>query len=93
MSSINPIFLLPNALAARGEAIATDFVGSLTLGAGQFCTNPGIVIALEGEALDLFCRHARAALEASAAATMLTPGIHATYSTGVEHLRKLPTVA
>jgi NADP-dependent aldehyde dehydrogenase len=93
MSSINPIFLLPHALAARGEAIATDFVGSLTLGAGQFCTNPGIVIALEGEALDSFCRHASAALEAAAAATMLTASIHAAYSTRVEHLRKLPTVA
>ena len=49
MSSINPVILLPGALAARGAAIGTAFAGSLTLGAGQFCTNPGLILALEGE--------------------------------------------
>ena len=44
MSSINPVFLLPGALATRAETLGRGFVGSLTLGAGQFCTNPGLVL-------------------------------------------------
>jgi NADP-dependent aldehyde dehydrogenase len=84
MSSINPVFLLPAALAVRAEALATGFLGSLTLGAGQFCTNPGLVIAIEGEGLERFTAAARAALEAEPAATMLTPGIASAYQRGVE---------
>jgi NADP-dependent aldehyde dehydrogenase len=84
MSSINPVFLLPAALAARAEALAAGFVGSLTLGAGQFCTNPGLVIAIEGEGLERFAAAAHAALEAESAATMLTPGIASAYQRSVE---------
>ncbi len=86
MSSINPVFLLPAALAARGEAIGRDLVASLTLGAGQFCTNPGLVIALDGPGLDPFLRSATTALEGSAAATMLSEAIHGAYRTGVAKL-------
>jgi len=86
MSSINPVFLLPAALQARGDAIARGFVGSLAMGAGQFCTNPGLVIAQEGAALDAFLHTAAAALADVAAQTMLTPGIHQAYSDGVTQL-------
>jgi NADP-dependent aldehyde dehydrogenase len=86
MASINPVVLLPVALAARAEALGKEFVGSLTLGAGQFCTNPGLVFALAGPDLDRFVAAAGAALQASAAATMLTPGIHAAYEAGVAQL-------
>ncbi len=48
MSSINPVFLLPGALSARAESIATGFIDALVMGAGQFCTNPGIVLAVDG---------------------------------------------
>ncbi len=48
MSSINPVLLLPGALAEHGAAIGRAFVGALTLGAGQFCTNPGLILAEEG---------------------------------------------
>ncbi|MHB0777355.1 aldehyde dehydrogenase family protein, partial [Halomonas sp. WWR20] len=48
MSSINPVFPLPAALKERGEAMAEGFVASLNMGAGQFCTNPGLVIAEKG---------------------------------------------
>ncbi|MGM0786061.1 MAG: aldehyde dehydrogenase family protein, partial [Pseudomonadota bacterium] len=51
MSSINPVFLLPEALKARADKIAEGFVGSLTMGAGQFCTNPGLVIGVKGPEL------------------------------------------
>ena len=54
MGSVNPVFLLPEALAARGDAIAAGLVNSVTLGVGQFCTNPGLTIAIGGEALDRF---------------------------------------
>ncbi len=83
MSSINPVVLMPHALAARGAALAEAFVGSLTMGAGQFCTNPGLVIAVAGPDLDAFAQAASAALGKSAAATMLTGGIHAAYERGV----------
>ncbi|WP_241023685.1 aldehyde dehydrogenase (NADP(+)) [Paraburkholderia sp. Ac-20340] len=86
MSSINPVVLLPNALAARGEQIAREYADSIVLGVGQFCTNPGIVLALAGEALDAFCSTAAQAITTKAAATMLTPNIHAAYCRGVAHL-------
>lgn len=86
MSSINPVILLPQALKARGAAIGTAFVGSLTLGAGQFCTNPGLIIAMEGEGLDAFLTAATTAVEQAAAQTMLTPGIYKAYTHGTETL-------
>ncbi|WP_280550425.1 aldehyde dehydrogenase (NADP(+)) [Halomonas sp. 11-S5] len=86
MSSINPVFLLPEALQARGKEIAEGFVGSLNMGAGQFCTNPGLVIAIKGEALDAFTAAAAETVKGSAAQTMLTPGIHAAYGDGVSQL-------
>ncbi|TWG79258.1 NADP-dependent aldehyde dehydrogenase [Cupriavidus gilardii J11] len=83
MSSINPVFLMPAALRARGEQIARDLVDSLVLGVGQFCTNPGLVLAVDGPALDAFRDAAAAAVGVKPAATMLTPGIHAAYEKGV----------
>lgn len=86
MSAINPVVLLPHALATRGEQIARQFTAALTLGAGQFCTNPGLVLAVEGEALRAFEQTASAALADATAQTMLTPGIHASFCAGVERL-------
>jgi alpha-ketoglutaric semialdehyde dehydrogenase len=86
MSSVNPVILFPAALAARGEALAKGFVGSLTMGAGQFCTNPGIVVALAGPDLDAFTQVAAAALAEAQPQVMLTSGIHAAYNKGVEAL-------
>ena len=86
MSSINPVFLLPQAMAKRAAAIGKAFVGSLTLGAGQFCTNPGLVLALDGPELDTFLASATEALGGAPAQTMLTPGILKAYQTGVSHL-------
>ncbi|WP_454884679.1 aldehyde dehydrogenase (NADP(+)) [Sphingomonas oryzagri] len=96
MSSINPVVLMPAALEARGDALASAFVQSLTMGSGQFCTNPGLVIGIAGDALDRFVAAAGEALTAAAAATMLTPGIHAAYDKGVAALAghdKVETVA
>jgi NADP-dependent aldehyde dehydrogenase len=86
MSSINPVLLMPAALAARPEAIATGFVAALNLGVGQFCTNPGLVIALAESALDRFIASAGAALGGAPAGVMLTQGIHQAYVKGVADL-------
>jgi NADP-dependent aldehyde dehydrogenase len=86
MSSINPMFLLPDALAQDAAAIGAGFVDSLTLGAGQFCTNPGLVIAVDGDALAEFTSAATTALLGKVGATMLTPGIHRAFNDGVGKL-------
>jgi NADP-dependent aldehyde dehydrogenase len=86
MSSINPVFLLPAALASRAELLGQEFVGSLTLGVGQFCTNPGLAIALDSADLERFIAAASAALGQVVPGVMLTSGIHAAYEKGVQHL-------
>ncbi|BBH44854.1 aldehyde dehydrogenase (NADP(+)) [Pseudomonas sp. KU43P] len=86
MSSINPVFLFDAALQARAEALAQGFVASLTQGAGQFCTNPGLVIARQGPALQRFITTAAEHVRQAAAQTMLTPGIHGAYAAGVAAL-------
>jgi len=92
MSSINPVFLLPNALKEKAQALAEGFVGSLTLGAGQFCTNPGLVVGLTGEDLTQFSEAASNALLEAPAQTMLTEGIHKAYTAGVDKLAANPAV-
>jgi NADP-dependent aldehyde dehydrogenase len=84
MSSINPVFLLPGALAAGGAKLAQGFVDSLTMGVGQFCTNPGLVIALAGEGLEAFCTAAAEAMQGKGAGTMLTAGIHKAYVDAID---------
>jgi NADP-dependent aldehyde dehydrogenase len=86
MSSINPVILFEHALAKRGAAIGKAFAGSLTLGAGQFCTNPGLIIAIDGPGLEAFIAAAREALTAIPAQTMLTSGISKAYLSGVAKL-------
>lgn len=90
MSSINPVFLLPAALEARAEALGAGFVASLTMGAGQFCTNPGLVLAIDGPGLDRFLTAAADAVGVAPAQTMLTPGIHKAYESGVAKLASGP---
>ncbi|WNO52358.1 aldehyde dehydrogenase (NADP(+)) [Stakelama saccharophila] len=86
MSSINPVILFPEALKARGKDLGKAYVGSLTLGSGQFCTNPGVVVALDGPDLDAFADTAAKALEEAQPQVMLTGGIHKNYDQGVQKL-------
>jgi 2,5-dioxopentanoate dehydrogenase len=83
MSAINPVALMPHALEARAEALGAAFVSSLTMGAGQFCTNPGLVIARAGPALDRFIAAATNALGQTAPAVMLTAQIQKNYLAGL----------
>ncbi len=90
MGSINPVFLLPGALVERGQAIAEGFVASLTMGVGQFCTNPGVVVALASPQLDAFLAAAAGLVAAAAPGTMLYDGIRRRYEAGIAALAARP---
>ncbi|MFD0536819.1 aldehyde dehydrogenase family protein [Actinomadura luteofluorescens] len=92
MSSVNPVFLLPDALAERAAELAGEYAGSVTLGAGQFCTNPGLVFAVDGPGLDAFLDAAATAFEADPGAPMLTRDLARAYAEGVERLERRPGV-
>lgn len=82
LGSVNPMFLLPDAVKARGAAIGAGWAASLTMGAGQFCTNPGIAVIAEGPEGDAVVEATAAALAAVAPQMMLTPGIAKAYHNG-----------
>ncbi|MEN8831125.1 aldehyde dehydrogenase (NADP(+)) [Pacificibacter sp.] len=84
LGSINPMFLLPEAIKERGAGIGTGWAGSLAMGAGQFCTNPGIAVVLPGA--EAFVSAAEGALRETAAQTMLTNGIAQAYRDGVARI-------
>ncbi|GAA5543584.1 aldehyde dehydrogenase (NADP(+)) [Brucella sp. NBRC 113783] len=86
MSSINPVLIFKQALAQKGAKIGKDLIAALTLGAGQFCTNPGLVVVLEGDGYSDFIAAAKETIAAVPSATMLTPGICRSYRAGVDAL-------
>ncbi len=92
MSSINPVIIFPAALEHRGTEIAKSFISSLTLGAGQFCTNPGLVLVIEGSGLDEFLSAAASHIADAAAQTMLTAGICDAFRHGTVKLETNPSV-
>ncbi len=86
LGSVNPMFVLPEAVKARGTEIAADWTGSLTLGAGQFCTNPGISVLVAGADADAFMTAATEALGGVGAQTMLTDTIADAYRKGRDRI-------
>ncbi|MCB1518521.1 MAG: aldehyde dehydrogenase (NADP(+)), partial [Hyphomicrobiaceae bacterium] len=86
LGSVNPMFLLPSALKSRGKQIAGGWSGSLTMGAGQFCTNPGIAVVIDSAEADAFVAEAKAALACVDAQTMLTDGIAEAYRAGRDRI-------
>ncbi|MEE3851732.1 aldehyde dehydrogenase (NADP(+)) [Gordonia sp. LSe1-13] len=84
MSSINPVYPLPGVLAAKAADLGKAFVGSLTMGSGQFCTNPGLVIAVDSPDLGTFVAAAADAVRETTPTPMLTPTIAASYADGVQ---------
>ena len=85
MSSVNPFFVLPDALYSRGQEIARGLFGSFTLGVGQFCTKPGLIFLPRDVTGNIFVAELKAQIEkAGAAAAMLTEGIAKSYRSGVE---------
>ena len=79
MGSVNPVFLLPEKLRTSAGDIAKMCAGSITLGVGQFCTNPGLIIGIESEALQTFIHDLGKAIQQVAPGTMLHPGIAKAY--------------
>ncbi|AFZ69481.1 aldehyde dehydrogenase (NADP(+)) [Deinococcus peraridilitoris] len=86
MSSVNPVFVLPGALKARAEGIADEFFTSCTVGTGQFCTNPGLVIMIDGPEAQAFMREATQRFEAAPAGVLLTREAPRQLERGVAHL-------
>lgn len=92
MGSINPVFVLPGALKERKENIAQGLAASVTLGVGQFCTNPGLVTIMESSDSIDFIEKTGELLAASQPGTMLTSAIRESYVSGIEHFSSVPGV-
>ena len=93
MGSANPVFVLPDALATRGEEIAKALAASVTLGCGQFCTNPGLVLVAPADAAGSFVSRLGGLLAGAPAGTMAHAGIKAAYDAAVVAVAALPGVA
>ena len=92
MGSINPVFLLPDLLKNDQALLAQKIAASLTLGVGQFCTNPGVLVAIEGEDTDTFRDKLIEHLQQVAPAKMLHAGIQRAYQEGTRSVRERPGV-
>ena len=86
LSSVNPVFVLPGALAERADAIADEFAGSCLMGTGQFCTNPGVVVVSKGDAGEKLLTAAKERFEAATPGVMLSGGVHKSFLAGVQAL-------
>ncbi len=93
MGSVNPVFVLPGALAERGPALAAALAGSATLAMGQFCTSPGLVVLREGAGADAFVAALCDGLAAVPPGCAVHAGIAATFRAEVEAVRTLPGVS
>ncbi len=85
MSSVNPVFVLPEALRTRAAQIAGGLFGSFTLGVGQFCTKPGLVYLPANEFGDALVGELKKLVEQAGCSPMLTEGISKSYRSGVAH--------
>jgi len=89
MGSINPVILFPQAVQTRAATLATQLAASVTMGVGQFCTNPGLILAIETPELNDFLQQLGTAIEAAAPGVMLSAGICGNFSvSSAEMLRQ-----
>ena len=86
LGSINPIVALPAALKEKGPELAKTLAASIALGCGQFCTSPGVLIALEGDATDRFVQLLAQEMDAQTPHAMLSPAIRKAFDAGVARL-------
>lgn len=86
MGSTNPVFILPDALKERKEKIAEDLAAAVTLGVGQFCTNPGLVFLPESDDAAKFKNALSTSFKGINAGVMLTSGIHGSFEKGIKKL-------
>lgn len=92
MGSTNPIFVLPGALKKNGAGIAEGLIASVTMGVGQFCTNPGLVFGLQDEAMEIFLKKAGEHTAKVPAGTMIYQGICGRFQDGKEQVKKIAGV-
>jgi NADP-dependent aldehyde dehydrogenase len=92
MSSINPVVLMPDALKVRGDKIASDLSACVVLGAGQFCTNPGLVLGIRSPQLSAFVERFCALMSEQPAQTMLNSGALKNYCHGLDNLHAHPGI-
>lgn len=92
MGSINPVVILPDALATRFEALTKDMVGSVTLGSGQYCTNPGLILMLNSPKTDEFITQVAGAMKAQTPGVLLNEGVEASLKQRVSHTASKQTV-
>jgi NADP-dependent aldehyde dehydrogenase len=86
LSSVNPVVILPGALQERAGALAEEFASSCLMGTGQFCTNPGLVLLLEGEATGEFINAVGKRFETQAVGTLLSSGVQRSLERSVQGL-------
>ncbi|MCL4113010.1 UNVERIFIED_CONTAM: hypothetical protein GTU68_064140 [Idotea baltica] len=86
MGSINPVVVLPSALTEKGDDWAKSYAGSITLGAGQFCTNPGLILGIKSTSLDSFIKTLGESIEAIDPICMLHPNIYKGFENGKNEL-------
>src|SRR5687767_1593172 len=86
MGSTNPVFILPDALKERKEKIAQDLAAAVTLGVGQFCTNPGLVFVPDSPDSSAFKEALSTSIKGVSAGVMLTSGIQGNFKKGIEKL-------
>ena len=92
MSSTNPVFILPGALHERAETIASGLHASFTLGAGQFCTKPGMVFLASGADADKFASKLGELVTGSSHYHLLTEAIHSSYGSAIAKRKADPAV-
>ena len=93
MSSINPVIILPKALAVRSANIARELAASVVQGCGQFCTNPGLVVGIRSAAFSAFIQQLAAQISEQPAQTMLNAGTLRSYGKGLNALLKHERIA
>ncbi len=89
LGSVNPMFCLPSAMEKRAAEIGAGWAASLTMGAGQFCTNPGVAVMVKGAAADALETACVETLKGVAEQKMLTDGIHEAFEKGVQYFKEL----
>jgi NADP-dependent aldehyde dehydrogenase len=89
MSSINPVVLLPGALSEKLDDIVDQFVGSVLMGCGQFCTNPGLILGLKGDGIDTFIAKVTEQFNAKAGGTLLNEAGQKSLSSGIEAIKSV----
>ncbi len=88
LSSVNPVVILPGALGERGALLAEEYAGSCLLGAGQFCTNPGLVLLLAGAATDQFVDAVKRRFAEAAVGVLLNEATQENLAQSVSQLRQ-----